>query len=347
MKLFKRAFILSILLIILSQTGCGWLRIATRSVGRGLVESPELAWKKVQQPVKDSVRLSALWAGQSTVLIQIYDKVILFDPLLSNYIMGVLPLRKEIALEYDSLKKLDLIAISHSHMDHLNFSALQELSESHPGIPLIFPMGTEDFMPDFNLDMIRADTKGAYENKYTAATISVNGINVTPVFADHNGGRYGFDTYLWNVPGYCGYIIQYKDVTVYFAGDTGYDKKAFKEIGKQFTIDLALIPTGPCRNCDGKGSWFHTSSLEALEVFLDLKAKYMIPIHYGTLMYMGNPTKPVDVVNEIISSPEKYLSEYNYPGLKDYLNSRVKILQFGEQFIFDELSEPSKTQLPF
>ena len=64
-------------------------------------------------------------------------------------------------------------------------------------------------------------------------------------------------------------------------------------------------------------------------------------------MYMGNPTKPVDVVNEIISSPEKYLSEYNYPGLKDYLNSRVKILQFGEQFIFDELSEPSKTQLPF
>jgi len=343
----KKLFYILIVLFILTQSGCGWVRIAMRSVGRSITDSPEIAWNKIQNPVKDSVRLSALWGGQSTVLVQMYDKVILFDPLFNDYILGVLPRLRETALEYDSIKKLDLIAVSHAHMDHLSFSSLDKLSKMHPQTALIFPEGAEEFLPDFNLDMIRADTIGAFSGHYTAKPVYINGLKVIPVFALHDGGRYGFDTYLWNVQGYCGYIVQYKDLTVYFAGDTGYDDKAFKEIGKQFKIDLALIPIGPCRNCEGKGMWFHTSSYEAVKLFLDIKAKYMIPIHYGTLQYFGSPDIPAEALKNIISNPENYFSDNNSAGLKDYLINGVKILNYGGQIIFDSVENNSINELQF
>ena len=68
--------------------------------------------------------------------------------------------------------------------------------------------------------------------------ISRGGITVTPVPVMHSGGRYLIDA-LWN-KGYAGYIIDGYGKRVFFAGDTGYDRKAFVEIGQKFPgIDLA------------------------------------------------------------------------------------------------------------
>ena len=40
-------------------------------------------------------------------------------------------------------------------------------------------------------------------------------------------------------------MIEYSGKTVFFAGDTGYDLEQFKEIGRKFSIDVALIPIAP------------------------------------------------------------------------------------------------------
>ena len=82
--------------------------------------------------------------------------------------------------------------------------------------------------------------------------------------------------------------------------------KAFKYIGEKFDIGVSLVPIGPCRNCDSTGFWHHTSSIEALDLFKDIKADYMIPVHYGTVRYFTDENKPLQVLNNLVDSLTVY-----------------------------------------
>ncbi|MCX6164686.1 MAG: MBL fold metallo-hydrolase, partial [Ignavibacteriae bacterium] len=210
------------------------------------------------------------------------------------------------------------------HMDHLCLSSVGELSEKFPNAKLVFPFGVEKYLPAYDIDMVRIDNRSVTKNKI-GNTVIVDNIKITPVYAVHTGGRYAVDTYTWRAEGSTGYIIEYKDLCVYFAGDTGYDSIAFKNIGNNFKIDLAFIPVGPCRNCDSIGLKYHTSSLETLELFRDLKAKKMIPMHYGSIRYMSDASYPIEVFKELLNTTA-------YSDLRD----KVRILKVGEQVIFNE-----------
>jgi len=67
--------------------------------------------------------------------------------------------------------------------------------------------------------------------------------------------------------------------TIYFAGDSGYFQ-GFKEIGRRFPVDVALLPIGAY-----EPEWFmapqHITPEQALQAFDDLDAKWFIPMHYG------------------------------------------------------------------
>lgn len=99
---------------------------------------------------------------------------------------------------------------------------------------------------------------------------------------------------------------------IYFAGDSGYEAH-FQEIGKDYDIEIAMIGVGAY-----EPRWFmkadHTSPSEGIQVFKDLKAKYWIPMHYGTF----------DVSEEPIYYPEKILKE-QYPEELD----RIKWMDIG------------------
>ena len=203
------------------------------------------------------------------------------------------------------------------------------LHEKFPMSKLVFPNGVEKYMPDFNLDMIMINTDKTFEkNTYVGEPVYIDSIKITPVYCLHRGGRYGFDTYTWNIRGYGSFIIEYKGITIYLAGDTAYDDTAFKKIGEKFNIDLAIIPIGPCGNCEGKGNYYQASSIEALKIFKELKAKYMIPYHYGTLEYMNDAYRPLEVLKSLV--------EKNKESDPD-LQSRIIILKEGQQKILDEL----------
>ena len=323
----KKIQMLFLILFSVALSGCFVLRVAVNNLGESISSSPVKIENKIKKPLSDSVKLSALWVGHSTVLLQVYDKVIITDPFLNNRINGIFIRKKEAGLDIEDLSKLDLILISHSHMDHLSFVSLGMLEDKFPGCNLLFPEGDENYLPDFNLNLIKANT-GFYRNKkYTGEEMYVDGMKITPVYALHQGGRYAIDTYTWQERGATGYIVQYKDVCIYFAGDTGYDDDAFKSIGNDFKIDLALIPVGPCRTCQSKGMWFHTSSMEALQVFDDLNAKYMIPIHFGAIQYFSNVDYPLYALKKILGNPESKFNKFS---------GRVKILSEGNQIMWKE-----------
>jgi N-acyl-phosphatidylethanolamine-hydrolysing phospholipase D len=325
----------SILLILFSGvifSGCWFVRAGMRNLDRTIFDSPAKVENKIKNPVKDNVKLSALWVGQSTVLLQIDDKVIITDPVFEDVIAGFMKRTVEAGLDISSIPKLDLILVSHAHMDHLSFPSLDALDKKFPEATLVIPNGVEKYLPSYDFKIVRMRTGNSEKRNYIGETKIIDGIKITTVYADHQGGRFGFDSYLWDVPGYTGYIIQYKGITVYFAGDTAYNDKAFKEIGKKYKIDLALIPVGPCRDCDQIGNFRHVASLGALMMLDDLRAKYMIPIHFGTIEYFNDPNTPVYVLEDLIN---KYSSK-TVTGIaaSQPYKDKIKILKAGEQYIF-------------
>jgi len=320
----KKLSAIILLVVSLMLSGCGIFQIMVSNIENTLFNSPQKVVNKVRNPVQDGVKLSALWIGHSSMLVQLYDKVILLDPFLTNTMGGIFTRRKEPAFDLKDLQKLDMILVSHTHMDHMSFGSLDMIADKFPGRALIFPKGGEYYMPNFDLNLIRADNTKSQNGQFVGDAIYIDGVKVTPVYAHHSGGRYALDTYSWRTEGATGYIIEYKDVCIYFAGDTGYQNEAFKKIGNTFKIDLAFIPIGPCRNCDSTGFWHHTSSIEALWVFEDLKASYMIPMHYGAIEYVRDPYYPLKALEKILEENEEF------KPLKD----NVKILKEGEQIIW-------------
>lgn len=317
--------ILSFVFLSAFLSSCGYLNIFIHNIGDSISMQPRKV-AKVDNPIKDSVKISVLWVGHSTTLVQMYDKVLFFDPFFNKRFGGVLMRQEEPGIDLDKLKRLDYIFISHSHMDHMSFSSIDELAGRYPKAKLVFPEGAEQYLPGYDIDMIRLENHDAQYKNYIGKSVMIDGMKVTPVFAQHSGGRYGFDVYTWLEPGATGYVLEYKDAVLYYAGDTGYDPYAFKKIGENFRIDVALVPVGPCRNCDSTSFWFHTTSMETLKLFRDIKANYMIPVHYGAARYMSDPNRPLDIMNKILDDPESGFSN---------LKARVKELKVGEQILFN------------
>ncbi|MCX6132874.1 MAG: MBL fold metallo-hydrolase [Ignavibacteriales bacterium] len=263
-------------------------------------------------PVRNSVGLSVLWVGHATVLIQIHDKVIITDPVFTNTI-GLLAKRSiDPGIDSKSIPRLNAIVISHIHMDHFSYSSLDLLPKT---ARLFVPSGGISYTPEFGFrETVPLKPWQVFED---------DGLRITAVAEKHFGGRYGFDAG-WNEdPTWTGYVIEYKGTTVFFAGDTGFDPELFKEIGRRFHVDVALVPIAPVEPREFM-SRVHVDPKEALQVFEDVGAKLMIPIHHDTFFQGLEPTAAY--AKNLL---EKLIAER---GLRD----RVKILEIGEQVILKE-----------
>lgn len=318
--------------LIFTISGCGLIFIGAENVSETIFSSPPKIKSKVKDPIKPNVKLSAFWIGHSSVLLQMYDKVILLDPVFNNVISGVMTRKQTAAFDMDDLTELNMILISHAHMDHLSISTLADLEDKFPNAKLVFPEGTEEFLPGFDFEFIKLKTANSSKKNYIGETRSIDSLKITAVYSLHYGGRFGLDSYLWQMPGCTGYIIEYKDVTVFYAGDTAYDDKAFKRIGEKFEIDLALIPIGPCRDCEEIANFSHVASYGALLMFEDLKADFMTPVHFGALTYRRDPDYPLLVLKELIEKNDRTNS---MGSNKSSYSERIKILDEGEQYIFE------------
>ncbi len=256
--------------------GCaGYIqRMVTQSIGRigdSIPEPPEM----ITTPMIPKARLVVGWVGHATVLIQLDDKLVITDPLFTNTIGMLVKRFVGPGLDPATLPKLDLTLISHMHFDHLSYGSLEELPKHGD---LIVANGLARYVPQLGFkETIMLQPWESFED---------DSMRVTAVPVQHFNGRYGFDRAWLDNTGYSGYIVEYDGLAVFFAGDTGYNPELFKEIGRRFKIDLALIPIAP--GARGLGSFVHVSPLGAVKIFEDVGAKYMVPIHFGTMAY-GSP----------------------------------------------------------
>lgn len=256
--------------------------------------------------------LSVVWIGHSTVLLRLGHRFILTDPNLGGAIY-VMPRVTPASVTAEQLPPIQLVLLSHLHPDHFDRPTMKRLPRR---TEVVFPPGAEGYT-----GLVRQPDKDV--SKFWVP-LQRGGLRITPVPVRHSGGRFFVDA-LWN-KGYAGYVVEGFGRSVFFAGDTGYDKAAFREIGRRFPrLDLALVPIAPARG----GNPHHASPQEAVQIFRDVGARYMIPIHFEAY--------PSSIVP--LDEPRKELGE---AAQKDGLERRVFALYTGERWV-----EPDDGAAPY
>jgi len=111
-------------------------------------------------------------------------------------------------------------------------------------------------------------------------------------------------------------------LTVYFGGDSGYDRDEFLAARRRWpAIDVALLPIAPIEP-RGFMSRTHMDPAEALQAFEDLGARWMVPIHFDTF---------INSYDHVGDAPRALRRAMGERGLGE---DRVVILDFGEQRVF-------------
>jgi L-ascorbate metabolism protein UlaG (beta-lactamase superfamily) len=244
----------------------------------------------ITTPYLEAADLAVGWVGHATTLVQIKDKLIMTDPLLNNSVAIVVKRWFGPGLEPALLPKLDYTLISHTHFDHMNLGSLDDLPTD--GV-LVVPLGGQQFVPEYGFRELYELSPGQ--------SFEEGGVRITAVPVQHFGGRYGIDRRWSDGIGYTGYVIEYQGITVYFGGDTGYHDRYFKEAGRKYSIDLAIIPIGP-GDSPGTGGRIHVEPGGALQIFEDLGARYLLPIHHGTIPYASDrePSSSIATLRQLV-----------------------------------------------
>jgi L-ascorbate metabolism protein UlaG (beta-lactamase superfamily) len=229
---------------------------------------------------KDAI--TVVWLGHATLLIDFLGVRVITDPTFFHRVgldVGDLftigPVRRApVPLSPDALPPLDLILITHAHMDHLDLPSLRALPKnttvvSCPGCrDLIEPLGYTDVRP----------------LSWGESTV-VHGLKITAMGAKHWGRRWPWGPDL----GYNSYVIEKDGVRMLIACDS-----AFTSVFSQLKDDPPLIAAFSIGAYD---PWIrnHADPEQVWEMFQESGARYLIPIHWATFKLsrepMGEPIK--------------------------------------------------------
>jgi L-ascorbate metabolism protein UlaG (beta-lactamase superfamily) len=223
---------------------------------------------------------SVTWLGHAAFLMRIGGKNVLIDPFLSEYaspVHGVGPRRfTPPGIPVEHLPPIDVLIVSHNHYDHLDARTIQALPDKSR-IQVIVPLGLRRF---FKARGFRHVTEMAWHD-----STNLDGLNVTCVPAIHRSARTLMDR---NRTLWAGFILEDKKSRVYFGGDTGYGA-VFQETGERYgPFDLALIGIG-CYAPRAAMHMNHADPEEAVQIALDLKARHVMAMHWGTIIMTEEP----------------------------------------------------------
>jgi L-ascorbate metabolism protein UlaG (beta-lactamase superfamily) len=217
--------------------------------------------------------VTAAWLGHATVLINFYGLTILTDPVLykrigANTSLGTIGPRRLVAapLKPSQLPPIDLVVISHAHMDHLDPSSLRSL-RGHPRA--VTARATTDLL---NGSSIRKAHALSWDEQVRLNTRHGE-ILVRAFEVRHWGARWRYDTHR----GYNGYILEREGKRILFGGDTAMCG-SFEALKKYGPFDLAIMPIGAYH------PWVHShcNPEEAVAMANAAGSAYFLPIHFKT-----------------------------------------------------------------
>lgn len=256
--------------------------------------------------------------GHATLLLDVGGTRVLTDPNFESRLGLVLPRVTAPGIALKALPKLDALLLTHAHADHLSFKSLDRLPRD---IPLYAPPAIARWLA----------SKGYRHAEPLAPGDStrVGGLRIHAEAATHQGHRYGFDRWRGDANMY---LMETDAESAFFAGDTALTEtthalveRVLWAVGRE--LDVALLPIGwaPGWKAESfrKG---HLTGDDALALFTTLRARAMMPYHWGTFRHVTATAH--DAIDRLRRSLEAYAGR-----------DRVHVIEPGESLHVDPVGE--------
>ncbi len=203
--------------------------------------------------------------GHATVLIELGGIRVLTDPVLRQQVG---PLWRRVPKPHlGALADLDVVLLSHLHLDHYDPASLRLLGK---GWPIIGPPGSAKTLRWHGFTDV--------EELRPGEGLRLGALDVTATEALHNGTRHPLAR---RTPSN-GYVVGGGGAQVYFAGDTGLFPE-MRDLARG--LDVALLPIA------GLGprlpEFKHMGPHHAVRAMKLLQPRLVIPIHWGTYHVPG------------------------------------------------------------
>jgi len=249
--------------------------------------------------------LGLTFIGHASFFLQMGGQNVIIDPNFARWLFVLKRLRQP-GVQLRDLPPLDLVLVTHAHFDHLHRPSLRAIVQqarrrrARPPI-IVVPHHVVDLVSDLGFsDIVELDWWNSHRH---------GGLTVTHVPSRHWGARIIKDSHR----GYGGYVLRGGQHSVYHAGDTAYFS-GFREIGRRLAPELALLPIGAYNPPSFRN--VHADPADATRAFLDLNARWMVPMHYGTFRLSHEPVdEPLQLLEQ----------EARAAGIED----RVMVLEEG------------------
>jgi len=285
------------------QRAARWARRLVADARRKVLPAP----LKPQPAGWPENQITLCWLGHATVLINFYGIRILTDPALGNRVgvsagLGTIGPKRYIApaLRAKELPPIDVVLLSHAHMDHMDLASLRALGRS---TYTVTAKDTSDVLAG------RSRLKELAWKEHTTFRNAKGDLQIEAVEVKHWGERWPSE----RPRGYNGYVLRREGKSLLFGGDTALTP-AFAEHRSRGPFQVAIMPIGAYR----PWIWNHCTPEQALEMADAAGAQHLVPVHHQTFKLSEEP------MSEPIERLEAAL---------EHEPQRLALRQVGESFI--------------
>ena len=255
-----------------------------------------------------SDQLTIVWFGHSSYLVKINGFHILVDPVFSGNASPVSFFAKAFPgtdiYGVKDMPAINLVLLTHDHYDHLDYKTIRELIPTARHFCTSLGVGSHlEYwgIPAEKITELDWGESWTIDKKTgqppVASAISTTGqpgadaITLTATPARHFSGRtIKRGRTLWSsfvlktgvAPGNSGAPAY----SLFLGGDSGYEQH-FKTIGEKYgPFDIAILECGQY----GKNwPYIHMQPEETVAAAIDLRAKYLLPVHWGKFSLALHP----------------------------------------------------------